>query len=101
MILEFAPPANGLWGRIYGWHLASVVPILGGLISGFPEAYRYLHSSIAHFKTQSQMIAMLEDAGLFDCKARALSGGIVSIYTAGKRGKAGGTPALSAACRSG
>lgn len=101
VILEFAPPGNSLRGRVYRWYLASVVPILGGLISGFPEAYRYLHSSVVHFKTEQQVIAMIEEAGLSDCRARALSGGIVSLYTARKRTTAGETPAPSSSCAGG
>jgi demethylmenaquinone methyltransferase/2-methoxy-6-polyprenyl-1,4-benzoquinol methylase len=101
VVLEFAPPTNSLWGRVYGWYLANVVPILGGMISGFPKAYRHLHSSIVRFKTQKQMIAMIEDAGLADCNARALSGGIAWLYTATKKDTAREIVAPPQPCSSG
>ena len=61
-ILECNHP-DGLRGTIYSIHLHHILPLVGGLISGQREAYRYLPASIARFPRPPQMLALLEQAG--------------------------------------
>ena len=61
-ILECNHP-EGLRGAFYNIYLHHVLPTIGGLVSGEPEAYRYLPASIARFPRPSQMLQMLAEAG--------------------------------------
>jgi len=54
---------DGLRGAFYNVYLHHVLPIVGGLVSGEPEAYRYLPASIARFPRPPQMLPMLTEAG--------------------------------------
>jgi demethylmenaquinone methyltransferase/2-methoxy-6-polyprenyl-1,4-benzoquinol methylase len=64
-ILECNQP-SGLRGVGYNLYLHHVLPLVGGMISGQREAYRYLPASIARFPRSPQMLAMLRDAGFTD-----------------------------------
>ena len=48
VVLELGEPEGGPLQGIARWHIRSVVPFVGGLLSGSRE-YRYLQSSIASF----------------------------------------------------
>lgn len=61
-ILECNHP-GGLRGAFYNIYLHHILPTVGGLVSGEPEAYRYLPASIARFPRPGQMLSMLTEAG--------------------------------------
>jgi demethylmenaquinone methyltransferase / 2-methoxy-6-polyprenyl-1,4-benzoquinol methylase len=61
-ILEANHP-EGLRGAFYNMYLHHVLPIVGGLVSGEREAYRYLPASIARFPRPPHMLQMLTEAG--------------------------------------
>ena len=48
-ILELSEPRTGLFGKMARFHIHSVVPFVGALLSGVKE-YRYLQRSIAAFQ---------------------------------------------------
>src|SRR5262249_51396741 len=45
-ILEFTEPPDGVLGNLYRWYFRSVLPQIGGVISGKREAYTYLPKSV-------------------------------------------------------
>jgi demethylmenaquinone methyltransferase/2-methoxy-6-polyprenyl-1,4-benzoquinol methylase len=61
-ILECNHP-SGLRGTIYSLHLHHILPLVGGLISGQREAYRYLPASIARFPPPPPLFDLLTAAG--------------------------------------
>src|SRR5665213_2784712 len=61
-ILECNHP-EGLRGAFYNIYLHHVLPTIGGLVSGEPEAYRYLPASIPRLPRPPQMLQMLAEAG--------------------------------------
>ena len=61
-ILECNQP-DGWRGRGYGIYFQHVLPVLGGLISGKPAAYRYLPDSVMRFPRPKQMMGMMRAAG--------------------------------------
>jgi demethylmenaquinone methyltransferase/2-methoxy-6-polyprenyl-1,4-benzoquinol methylase len=81
-VLEFAPPAGGLYLKGYNFYLRNVLPIVGGLVSGSREAYRYLAASIGDFLPQRAVEELTQSAGLTDFMAHKLSGGVAYIYSA-------------------
>ena len=48
-ILEFTQPPNRAFAAVYNWYSRNVLPVIGGAISGAPEAYRYLPESVRKF----------------------------------------------------
>ena len=80
LILEFSPPQNTLFGSGYNVYLKTAIPVLGGMISGSMEAYRYFSSSVAGFLQQVEVVELMRKAGLKNILAKSLTGGIAYIY---------------------
>jgi len=80
LILEFCPPSGGISLKAYSFYLRSILPMVGGLVSGSKRAYKYLASSIGDFMPRDEILAMLSAAGLEGVRARKLTGGIAYIY---------------------
>ncbi len=84
IILEFSKPQNRVAGKMYGWYLSSLLPAMGGMLSGQGDAYRYLASSIKGFLTPPELTHHLEESGFGQVKHRLMSSGIVALTTAVK-----------------
>jgi demethylmenaquinone methyltransferase/2-methoxy-6-polyprenyl-1,4-benzoquinol methylase len=83
LILEFSRP-GGLLGPLLGWWIRHVPPRIGRLISGDPEAYSYLSSSVATFPDGDELCGVLKRVGVLPTAARRLSGGVATLYEAVK-----------------
>ncbi len=79
--LELTRPP-GLMGVFHEIYLKFVVPFVGGIVSGDPEAYRYLQKTISGFLSPREMAESMENAGLVQVKFVPLTGGIVTIHHA-------------------
>ena len=79
--LELTRPP-GLMGFFHELYLKYVVPIVGGIVSGDPEAYRYLQKTISGFLSPQEMAESMEKSGLVQVKVVPLTGGIVTIHHA-------------------
>jgi demethylmenaquinone methyltransferase / 2-methoxy-6-polyprenyl-1,4-benzoquinol methylase len=84
-VLEFAPRQRGLTGFLYRLYLTLVVPILGALLSGAFDAYRYLSDSIQAFLDPEEVEQMLHRFGGVRVRAVPLTYGVVYLYTCKKR----------------
>jgi len=80
LVLEFFPPRGGLFLRAYRFYLGRVLPVAGRIISGSPEAYHYLASSIENFISHDEIRALMQSAGLVHRRAIRLTGGIAWIH---------------------
>lgn len=80
-ILEFSRPAGPLFARLYRFYLHRILPNLAGMISGDPEAYKYLAESIEGFYSQEEICDMMKAAGFVDISYNPLTLGIVTLYT--------------------
>jgi len=81
--LEFSEPAGWLKPSYDAWS-RWVIPRLGALVSGNPDAYRYLIESIREFPNQQAMAGLIAEAGLVDVGWSDLSFGIAAIHRARK-----------------
>jgi demethylmenaquinone methyltransferase/2-methoxy-6-polyprenyl-1,4-benzoquinol methylase len=79
-VLEFLPPGPTPAGRLYRLYLGRVIPWAGGLLSGSPQTYRHLFTSIASFLPPGKVLGLLQTAGLRGLEFRALSGGIAGLF---------------------
>ncbi|MEK7214900.1 MAG: ubiquinone/menaquinone biosynthesis methyltransferase [Chloroflexota bacterium] len=78
--LEIMPPSGRLLGRLYKLYLTRLVPLLGGLVSGQPEVYRYLSDSVLGFARPEELSSIMERAGLLRVTYRALNFGSIAIH---------------------
>jgi demethylmenaquinone methyltransferase / 2-methoxy-6-polyprenyl-1,4-benzoquinol methylase len=79
-ILELSEP-RGILGPLARFHVHTLVPWFGALLSGARE-YRYLAQSIAAFPPPDEFVNMLEQAGLRSLRAEPLSFGACHLYVA-------------------
>lgn len=84
VILEFSLPGNRVVRACYLAYLRSVVPLVGGLVSGDKQAYQYLDRSIEMFHGPDVFSAMMGRAGFSQVEVTPLTCGIASIYEGGK-----------------
>lgn len=84
LILEFSLPKN----RVFRWwhlkYLRYGVPLIGAVISGDRQAYRYLNKSIEAFHPPGEFCALMRDAGFIRVSATPLTWGVASIYQGSK-----------------
>jgi demethylmenaquinone methyltransferase/2-methoxy-6-polyprenyl-1,4-benzoquinol methylase len=89
LVLEFSPPAGGLVGGLYRTYFTRVLPVIGGLVSGDREAYRYLPRTVSAWPGPEQVLETLRAAGLEDCGWRAFTLGIACLHWGTVPGSAG------------
>jgi demethylmenaquinone methyltransferase/2-methoxy-6-polyprenyl-1,4-benzoquinol methylase len=56
------------------------MPILGRLVAGDADSYRYLAESIRKHPAQEELAEMMRESGFSDARYRNLSGGIVAVH---------------------
>jgi len=65
----------------YNLYNQFIIPRLGAMVAGQPEAYQYLIESIRCFPDQEEMKSLLEQAGFSKVSYRNLFFGIACIHT--------------------
>lgn len=78
-ILELSEPKGGPLSGLARFHIHTVVPALGAMLSGSRE-YRYLQQSIAAFPAPEAFSSMMEAAGLRVLEARPLTFGVCHLF---------------------
>jgi len=81
-ILEFAEPAPGWLGDAYRFYTRTVLPKVGGWISGDPEAYAYLPKSVARFFRPNELVSALAEAGYSQAHYHLMTLGSVALHIA-------------------
>jgi len=79
LILEFGQP-EGLFGVLYKFYSTYILPYLGGVLSGKPEAYKYLDKTAANFPCGDKFVALMRNAGFEKIISEPLFGGIAYLY---------------------
>ena len=80
LVLEFSRPVVPGLAPVYDAYSFGLLPLMGRLIAGDADSYRYLAESIRMHPDQPTLGAMLEQAGLVRCEWFNLSGGIVALH---------------------
>lgn len=81
-VLELSEPeSGGLLGPLARFHVHTLVPWLGALISGAAE-YRYLQRSIAAFPSAAEFAELMQKQGLQILRVEALTFGVCHLYVA-------------------
>jgi demethylmenaquinone methyltransferase/2-methoxy-6-polyprenyl-1,4-benzoquinol methylase len=84
LCLEFSRVDVAGLDRLYDLYSFSVIPRIGGLVTGSEDSYRYLVESIRRFPNQARFAAMIGEAGFARVTWRNLSGGIATIHSGWK-----------------
>lgn len=82
--LEITNPTLPVFRQLFGVYFGRLVPIVGGLISGRPDAYTYLPDSVRRFVSPDQLKALMEATGLRHVRYRRLALGSVAIHVGTK-----------------
>jgi demethylmenaquinone methyltransferase/2-methoxy-6-polyprenyl-1,4-benzoquinol methylase len=88
VILEMTPVRNPLFRTVFGIYFDRIVPFVGGVISGDPEAYSYLPRSVSAFPNARRLGLMMQRAGLEQVRFKLLMMGTVALH-AGVKAAAG------------
>ena len=84
VVLEFVRPPKGIIGGAYRAYLKTLLPAIGGLVSGQPSAYRYLSDTVDSYRTPQELTAMAEGAGWSDVRFQLLAMGTVGLLSGGR-----------------
>lgn len=79
LILEFSRPAD-LIKPAYDLYSFKVLPLMGKLVAGDADSYRYLAESIRMHPDQESLLDMMRKAGFERCRYHNLAGGIVALH---------------------
>jgi demethylmenaquinone methyltransferase/2-methoxy-6-polyprenyl-1,4-benzoquinol methylase len=82
LVLEFGQPQNPFFKQVYDFYSALVLPLLGRMIAGNKEAYRYLKTSAGAFPCREKFLDILLTCGFHKAEYQSLTGGIAYIYSA-------------------
>jgi demethylmenaquinone methyltransferase / 2-methoxy-6-polyprenyl-1,4-benzoquinol methylase len=82
VVLEFGQPGGALFGPLYRFYSARIIPGLGGWLTGDRSAYEYLHRTSSEFPSGERFQEMMLGSGGFaDVRVRRLLAGITYVYT--------------------
>lgn len=79
MVLEFSKPRHELLEKAYDGY-STLWPIVGKLVTGDADSYRYLVESIRMHPDQDTLKTMMENAGFTDCRYHDVMGGICAVH---------------------
>jgi ubiquinone/menaquinone biosynthesis methyltransferase len=79
VVLEFFKPTRLPTRVFHACYARGILPLVGSMISGDAEAYRYLSDSMQGFLTREEFEQAFHEAGFRDVHASDLTFGIASI----------------------
>jgi demethylmenaquinone methyltransferase/2-methoxy-6-polyprenyl-1,4-benzoquinol methylase len=78
--LEFSKVTSATMSRLYDAYSSRALPLLGRVVAGDAESYRYLYESIRRFPSQRDLAERLRQAGFANVTWRNMSMGIVALH---------------------
>ena len=67
-------------GRVYDAYSSRALPLLGRIVAGDAESYRYLHESIRRFPSQRELADRVRKAGFANVTWRNMTMGVVALH---------------------
>lgn len=83
-VLEFSKPQNSLISAPYLFYFKHILPLIGRMVSKSENAYSYLPNSVVTFPCGDEFVSIMQQIGLKNCSAKALSFGIATMYVGQK-----------------
>ncbi|MBN1954335.1 MAG: ubiquinone/menaquinone biosynthesis methyltransferase [Anaerolineae bacterium] len=84
--LEMTWPRHPLFRPLFRLYFYGLTPWLGGLLTGYGEAYRYLPHSVEAFCSPEELAATMERVGLHDVRYRRMMMGTVTLHVGERPG---------------
>ena len=84
VILEFSAPVIPGFRQAFQFYFSSILPRIGGAVSGSRGAYEYLPNSVSKFPDQKNLARMMRETGFSDVEYKNLTGGIAAIHSGTK-----------------
>ncbi len=84
-ILEFSLPIVPGFRQLFNFYFTSVLPRIGGAVSGSRGAYEYLPDSVFRFPDQKGLVVMMSKTGFNNVEYKNLTGGIAAIHSGLKK----------------
>jgi demethylmenaquinone methyltransferase/2-methoxy-6-polyprenyl-1,4-benzoquinol methylase len=81
-ILEFSRPRSPFFRRLYYAYFLNVLPLVGRLVSGESDPYRYLPDSVLAFPEREELAVRIGRAGFAEVSVSDLTFGIATLYVA-------------------
>lgn len=82
VILDFSKPRLPIIAPAYSYYLRSIIPLIGGIVTGNRAAYIHLRDSIGEFPDPPDLLSMLRAAGFVETRCMPLSLGIAVLLVA-------------------
>ena len=82
--LDFDKPLNPVVRTVYLGYLIGVGSLLGALLHGDPDTYRYIPESIRRYPGAAGVCAMARTAGFSACTPQPVLGGLLALHSAEK-----------------
>jgi demethylmenaquinone methyltransferase / 2-methoxy-6-polyprenyl-1,4-benzoquinol methylase len=79
--LEFSTVDVPGLDRLYDLYSFNVIPVMGRVVTGDADAYRYLVESIRRFPKPKAFLQMIEAAGFRRASCQIMTGGIVALHS--------------------
>jgi demethylmenaquinone methyltransferase/2-methoxy-6-polyprenyl-1,4-benzoquinol methylase len=79
-VLEFSKPTAPGFRAAFQFYFTTVLPLLGGIVSGSRGAYQYLPDSVSRFPDQKQLAALMRTIGFEEVEYQNLTGGIAALH---------------------
>lgn len=80
LILEFSRINNPVFSKLYDAYSFMALPVMGKLIAGDAESYRYLAESIRMHPDQDALEQMMTSAGFVQTNYHNMTGGMVALH---------------------
>ena len=80
VILDTTKPQHNLLSPFIWLHMHVVIPLLGGLLSGFKDAYNYLPDSTEEFVTAKELAVRMAAVGFKRINFEVLMFGTIAIH---------------------
>lgn len=84
MVLEFSLPANPVIRAGYLFYFRHILTRIGAMVSGDPQAYTYLNTTVEAFPYGEAFVQLMEEAGFARVEAHPLTFGIATLYVGHK-----------------
>ncbi len=84
MCLEFSKPVNPVFRTLYDFYSFTIMPFVGGILTGSSRSYACLSETIRMFALPDELKEMLETIGFRNVHYKRLMNGIAAVHVATK-----------------
>ncbi|GAB1470055.1 bifunctional demethylmenaquinone methyltransferase/2-methoxy-6-polyprenyl-1,4-benzoquinol methylase UbiE [Chloroflexota bacterium] len=80
VILDTTRPRKNIWSPLIKFHMHIIIPLIGGLLAGMRDAYKYLPTSTENFLTAEQLSVRMVVAGFKRVNFKRFMFGTIAIH---------------------